>query len=77
MRISRREIKMKEELDSYYLNQLADEIEADIADTKNAKLLNKFIDFKDELQIYFSTAENIQSRFDNVKELIAEVKAEL
>lgn len=68
---------MKEELDSYYLNQLLDEIEADIADTKNTKLLNKFIDFKDELVQYFAVADDLQTRFDTVKELIEVIKDEL
>lgn len=72
-----KEIKMKEELDSYYLNQLLDEIEADIADTKNTKLLNKFIALKDELVQYFAVADDLQTRFDNVKELIEEIKGEL
>lgn len=44
------------ELDSYYLNQQLDDIEATVADRKDKALLDKIIDFRRELDKYYDTA---------------------
>lgn len=64
-------------LDSYFINQLLDEFEADLAEGHHATLLNKFIKIREELASYFETAEDFESILSNVEELIDEVKGEL
>ncbi len=53
-------------LDRYYLDQLLDELEADLAERKDKTLLNKVIDIRREIDNLYEEAFNIADTLDDI-----------
>lgn len=60
-------------LDRYYLDQLLDDLEADLAERKDKTLLNKVIDIRHEIDKLYDEAFNIADTLDDIVCVIKDV----
>lgn len=61
-------------LDRYYLDQLLDDLEADLAERKDKTLLNKVIDIRREIDNLYDEAFNIADTLDDIVCVIKDIK---
>ena len=60
-------------LDRYYLDQLLDDLEADLAERKDKTLLNKVIDIRHEIDKLYDEAFNIADTLDEIVCVIKDI----
>lgn len=60
-------------LDRYYLDQLLDDLEADLAERKDKTLLNKVIDIRHEIDKLYDEAFNIADTLDDIVCVIKDI----
>lgn len=60
-------------LDRYYLDQLLDDLEADLAERKDKTLLNKVIDIRQEIDKLYDEAFNIADTLDDIVCVIKDI----
>lgn len=60
-------------LDRYYLDQLLDDLEADLAERKDKTLLNKVIDIRREIDKLYNEAFNIADTLDDIVCVIKDI----
>lgn len=62
-----------DDLDRYYLDQLLDDLEADLAERKDKTLLNKVIDIRHEIDKLYDEAFNIADTLDDIVRVIKDI----
>ena len=64
---------ISDNLDRYYLDQLLDDLEADLAERKDKTLLNKVIDIRREIDKLYDEAFNIADTLDDIVCVIKDI----
>lgn len=66
-------MSITDNLDRYYLDQLLDDLEADLAERKDKTLLNKVIDIRREIDKLYDEAFNIADTLDDIVCVIKDI----